>query len=200
MLEEVLYTGYVDDIAALAAACEFPAEAFVLVERLPSHLVVDIQEERQDLLRFARIRNGIDIARYPSGRIFYDDFELRWEKEGARYRVVYLGVQKYFESASKNPDFKPGTETLSTLMPQNPRYYYLFGEYLDEGKLHDMGIAPEPGMAYYAEVRIPRLLSYPELPEKPQRVRLAVREYTDEATGRVQLFRIQGLEPEEQEV
>ncbi len=52
-----------------------------------------------------------------------------------------------------------------------------------------MGIPPEPDKDYYAEVRIPRLLRYPELTEKPRRVQLAVREYTDEKTGRVQLFR-----------
>jgi hypothetical protein len=201
MTEEMLYTGFANDIKALVDACEFPQDAFVLVERLPSSLVADMREERQDLLRFARLGDGIDMARYATGRIFSQDFELRWEKEGERYKVVYLGTPEYFDAARQHADLHPDSDTLSKLRPsQKPRRYYLFGEYLDEGRLSEMGIAPEPGTACYAEVRIPRLLRYPELPEKPRRVQLAVREYNDEATGRVQLFRFQGLEAEEQNV
>ena len=77
-----------------------------------------------------------------------------------------------------------------TLQPENEdktkdtdheRWYYLFGERLDEIKQGKMDIAPQDGYEYYAETRVPRLLLYPEIKMKqgksPDRLQLIVREY-----------------------
>jgi len=186
--QEILCSGTTRDIVGLVEQCNFPAEAFLLVERLPQQVVND-KRERENLLRFARVGDGIDFAPYTSGRIFNQHFELRWEKEAETTRVVYLGEEREIPELTKDKD------TLQYLKPaSNPKYYHLFGERLDKATLEDMGIEPEEG--YYAEVRIPRLLHYPVL-EQPQRVQLVVREYMDKETGRVQLFRFQGLKPAE---
>ena len=187
--EEILATGVVQDITAFIAACGFPPEAFVLVERLPQHVLAH-QQERQDLLRFAHLSDSIEPSLYTSGRVFHPDFELRWKQEAQRTRVVYLG------QARDLPELSPGKkldEWQAGLQPRE-KSYYLFGEYLNKKRLEQMGL-PE-GQGYYAEVRIPRLLQYPA---KAQRVQLIVREYLEKRTSQVQLFRFQNLKPVEEE-
>ena len=206
MAEEILCTGSVHDLATLVAAFNFPPEAYVLVERLPQQVVNDA--ERQNLLRFARLhdidrpRDRIDIASYTSGRIFYRDFELRWEKDSSGTNVVFLGTKEVYRGAQRDiPELTPDEDTLKELVPQAPRYYYLFGQLLDADEREQMGIKAAEGEEYYAEVRIPRLLRYPDpepsAPKKAQRVQLTVREYADNRTGRVELFRFQDLRPAE---
>lgn len=185
---EVLYTGEVPDIAGFIQACAFPPEAFVLVERLPQYMIVD-QQERQDLLRFALLREGVDIGLYTSGRVFHADFELRWEQEMHKTRVVYVGQAREFPGGKLREHYK------AQFMEWEGRQksYYLFGKRLSEERLDQMALPEEPiGQGYYAEARIPRLLKYPW---QAQRVRLVVREYYEEATERVQLFRFLNLEP-----
>ncbi|HEU5379540.1 MAG TPA: CRISPR-associated protein Csx19 [Ktedonobacteraceae bacterium] len=187
--EEVLCTGEVPDIAAFIKACAFPPEAFVLVERFPQHMVVD-RQERQDLLRFARLSEISEIGLYTSGRVFNSDFELRWEREMHRMRVVYVGQARNF----------PGRELRELYKKQfrewegRQKSYYLFGERLDKRRLDQMALLEDQeGQGYYAEARIPRLLKYPR---QAQRVQLVAREYYEKTTGRVQLFRFLDLEPD----
>ena len=125
-IEEMLASGAIQDIAAFITACEFPPEAFVLVERLPQEVIAN-RQERQDLLRFARLDNGLDPGRYTSGRVFHPDFELRWEREMHRTRVVYLG------QARKLPEL----QMIKLREEWQPRQsnYYLFGASLDAFRL-----------------------------------------------------------------
>lgn len=182
--EETLYTGTAEQISSLVEACDFPRDAFVLVERLPQTVVVDAQE-RNDLLRFARLHDNLDLASATSGRVFHPDFELRWERDaGSKITgVVYLGVDRKLPGLTKRE---------GTLRPEgDAREYYLFGELLGSGRLVEMGIAPlESEEAYYAEVRIPRLLRYPKVGNvrRPYRVKLVVREYNHPVLGRVSRF------------
>ena len=186
---EMLCAGPVDDIDALIAECQFTAEeqqqALFLVESFPAYVIVNPQE-RQDLLRFWHFDAHISFANYTSGRIFHPNFELRWEQNNGKIQAVYLGTERSLPSLKVVRDLN--------LEKSEQRYYYLFGEYLEPGKLEKMGLAPSPG--YYAEVRIPRLLRYPA-PVGARRVRLTVCEYLEETTGKVELFRFQGLEAAE---
>ncbi len=167
--KETLYTGPVTDIAALVEACHFPPKSYVLVERQPRTIVGE--RERQDLLCFARLEDGIDIASYTSGRIFHQDFELRWEQDAAtqgQVSVVYLGVEREL----------PGLKRSEwTVRPEDKEeHYYLFGERLHLDNLRKMGIEPQEG--YYAETRVPRLLHYPRLEgRQPRRLQVTAREY-----------------------
>jgi len=192
-IEDVLCTGKADDITALIAQCDFlPAGAYVLLEELPQR-VLGSREERQELLRFARYATieKEQVGAATSGRIFNREFELRWEREAGKSSVVYLGAAREIPGLTKD-DGK--LEKLAGLdRVDEAKRYYLFGEYLDEGKLARMGVEAQPGEGYYAEVRIPRLLRYP-IAKQSRRVQLTVCEYRDKATGQVKLFRFQGLE------
>src|SRR5260370_26468538 len=92
MAEEILYTGFVQDIAALVATFNFPPYAYVLVESMPQHVV----KERQNLLRLVHLNSIPDLTEltnFTSGRVFYEDFELRWERVSGKTQVVFLGTK-----------------------------------------------------------------------------------------------------------
>jgi hypothetical protein len=184
LTKDTLYSGPVDNIVMLIADCNFLQDAYVLVEELPQRVIE--KKERQSLLRFARISGGVDLAQYTSGRVFDQHAELRWEKDSdGKYHVVYLGTERELRELKKDEE-----ELKKLKKHEKPKYYYLFGEYLDAQKLENMGIESEEG--YYAEVRIPRLLRYPA-PTGARRVQLVVCEYLDKDTNDLKLFRFQGL-------
>lgn len=189
-MEEELYTGTVADIDEYIIGCKFPLDAFVLVEQIPKHILTST-EERQNLLCFirlgelSRLDELVHIGDYTSGRIFNADFELRWEKGRQTTDVVYLGT-----SIGRDLTWlrKDNTISLHHFRSQN---YYLFGERLSERNIRNIG---KPAMeGDFAEVRIPRLLRYPA-PPHAQRVQLVVREYVDEETGTILLFRFCDLQ------
>lgn len=192
MIEDTLYSSdSIENIASLIAECKFPQDAYVLVEMLPQHIVD--RQERQNLLCFAQLSDGVDLARYTSGRVFDQHAEIRWEKNAeGKYLVVYLGAKRDIRGLKKNEKDQQELDRLERA--NESKNYYLFGEYLDTEKLKNMGIEPEEG--YYAEVRIPRLLRYPA-PAGARRVQLEVREYLDRDTNEVKSFRFQGLKAAE---
>ena len=182
--EESLYTGSVTNIARLIEACNFPPEAFVLVERAP-RLVIDNPQKRRDLLRLGCLSDGVDTGSYTSGRVFNPDFELRWEQDAVKegeISVVYIGAVLNVPGLTKSGEHTllPVREEKRENEHTEPQYY-LFGERLDEDKLSKMALKPEHGSVYYAETRIPRLLLYPEIRKKdgklPDRLQVVVREY-----------------------
>ncbi|HEU5230042.1 MAG TPA: CRISPR-associated protein Csx19 [Ktedonobacteraceae bacterium] len=188
-MEEILASGPVDDIAALITACGFSSAAFVLTENFPQHQIND-QRERQNLLRFARRADGINVNNTTSGRVFDQSAELRWEKKNDKYWAVYLGEKRDLPALNVNNKPLEGLQK-----HEAAKKYYLFGELLDPNRLRSMGLEGTTG--YYAEVRIPRLLHYPA-PSNAQRVQLVVCEYIEATTGNVQLFRFQDLKSEEE--
>ena len=200
MTEEILYTGSVDDIAALVARFKFLSQTYLLLENMPSRIV----KERQNLLQLvslAHIKDLKELKNFTSGRVFGKDFELRWEQASDKTRVVFLGAKALYQDTLRAiPELTPDTEALQNLVA-HPRHYYLFGLLLAADDRERMGIPAIPGEEYYAEARIPRLLPYPDLKpdsaQKAQRVQLAVQEYTDKNTGQIKLFRFSGLKPAE---
>jgi hypothetical protein len=202
MTEEILYHGPVGNITALVAAFNFPEEAYVLLENMPQHMVAT--EDRKNLLHFARLNkidNPDELANFTSGRVFDDDFELRWDRVSGKTLGVFLGKKEVYERAQKvTSEWKSCVDTLKALAPQPPRDYYLFGQMLADDDRKHMGLPVLVKEEYYAETRIPRLLHYPVKPDNPkkkQRVQLVVKEYTDKSTGQVMLFRFSGLRPAE---
>jgi hypothetical protein len=184
MTQEMLYTGTTQNVGSLIAQCAFPPEAFLLVEKIPQQVVRD--GERQDLLRFARLRDGIEEASYTSGRVFTKTFELRWEQEAGTTRVVYLGEAREIPGLRRHAD---------SFEQADVKPYDLFGERLDKGRLRQMKLPPgENGFAYYVEVRIPRLLLYP-FDGNAGRLHLLVGEYRSPTLG--QYFRFLDLQPAE---
>lgn len=181
-MTEMLCVGPVEDIDTLIAECQFPPEAMFLTEKFPQHVVK--REERQNLLRFRRLDATKQFAEYAAGRIFNQDFELRWEKTGNGVQAIYVGAERKLSELKVMHDLN--LETYQT------RYYYLFGQRLEPEELEQIGAPAQPGD--FAELRIPRLLRYPV---SGRRVQLAVREYIEETTGNVMLFRFADLKPVE---
>lgn len=218
---EILTTGSIKNLAELIKGCNFPKEAFFLAEQFPLHIIK--QEQRQDLLLFAKLGELEDIEKaqnYTSGRIFSEAFELRWEiGSSGNYQVVYFGPELeisgltkryelrlkkdseekyqvvYFGPERKIPGLDKGEQEQKNIehYRADSKRYYLFGEHLEVSQLQDMKIEPaSKGKSFYATVRIPRLLLYP-IQSGARQVQLQVREYLDESTGRVRLFRFQKL-------
>ncbi len=205
MVEDILFTGSGLSLLELIKECDFPPTAYLLLEKLPQRVLrEDERDERQNLIYFApfgdfkAIDEKIDIASYSSGRIFDEEGELRWEQDPqtGMTNAVYLGKARTFTKLTQVKDELSKLKAVSN----NPKHFYLFGQLLSEQDNEQMGIVAEPEQAYYAEVRIPRLLVYPRLKleaKLPQRLKLKVYEYVDQDTGRVKLFRFQGLQPAE---
>jgi hypothetical protein len=186
-IQEMLYAGRVTDVKGLIEACRFPGDAYLLVEWQPKTIITD--EEREKLLRFTWLKakdvegeEGVDIDSYTSGRVFHDDFELRWEwdaVEVGKASVVYLGVERELPAELKR---KAAAES-----DEGVRQYYLFGERIEQEKQTLMSIEPPREHEYYAETRVPRLLLYPKVEgaERYKRLQVISREYrlTDPETG-----------------
>lgn len=189
--EEVLSTGQVSDLTAFLVSCAFPPESFVLVEQIPGHVFAN-PREGEGLLRFVRLSDAVDLNMFTSGRVFHQDFELRWERESVgtqTVRVVYLGKAEALPT-ELSPDQKLD-QWRAGLEPRSRRYY-LFGTLLSTQQVQQMGL-PENQHAY-AEVRVPRILYYPV---KAPRLQLVVREYIEKSTGQVRLLRFEDLKPVE---
>jgi hypothetical protein len=193
---EKLYTGRVtiDNFPKLITSCHFPQDALVLAEQLPDY-VIDDTNKPQDLLRFTYFEPDKSeqvnlLANYTSGRIFQENAELRWEKQGDMMRIVYLGSEEYV-SALHDYGLQENMELYKLVSQQAPKYYYLFGERLKTDDLKKMGGIAKPGD--FAQVRIPHLLHYPVSQSSGRYVRLGVREYIDTITGQTMLFRFQSL-------
>ncbi len=200
-MAEILYTGSikVDELPSLAAACRFSSHALLLAEHMPDR-VISHPEERKALLQIIRFPTDITFARYTSGRIFQEDAELRWEKQADKMHVVYLGPQEYrsvlrdYKLQESQTQKRP---TLDTLKRRGePTYHYLFGKRLKMDDLDKIG--PRAQVGDFAQVRIPHFLRYPVPSDGKPYVCLKVREYIDEETGQVALFRFQGLETMEE--
>src|SRR5204862_6862422 len=124
--------------------------------------VID-DRERQDLLRFVFFEPGKaeqarELASYTSGRIFQEDAELRWEKQGTMMRVVYLGMEEYISTPSAY-GLQENQEWRKLALQEETKYYYLFGERLKKEDIGKMGRTAS--REDFAQVRIPRLLRYP---------------------------------------
>lgn len=203
-MQEMLRKGPVTDINALITACEFSDDAYVLLERFPEQLIAD--NKRADLLRFRLLgkptdRDDHNVLTSISGRVFQSDRELRWEKVDGSYHAVYLGAE--LDLPILDHDESDDCLLNNLIKHERAKHYYLFGEILDTKQLRNMDLKDTEDMSvYYAEVRIPRILRYPQLTDydtqkSKRRVQLVICEYVHQDTGSLQLFRFQDLVSEE---
>jgi hypothetical protein len=171
------------DLAQLLKECTFLQEGTFLGEDFPLHLVDT--KERDTLIRFMPFNATLSYemyAQYASGRIFHTDFELRWQREAERVRVLYIGNERKipFLEVMEHPELEKRPEQQS---------YYLFGERLKNNQSDPSERIGKPvGAEDFAEARIPRLLHYP-IKGKKRYAQLVVQEYLDKATGQLALYR-----------
>ncbi len=161
--------------------------SLMLLEAQPRRVIK--QDARQDLLCFALFDPSFDFSSYTSGRIFHALGELRWERHHSNVQIVYTGRKEY-KPALPNAREIP----LDTCLYEH-REYFLFGKRLDKEELNSIGTAAQHGD--FAEIRIPRLLRYPQLPKltDAERVRLVMCEYVDPATAINVAYRFKQLVP-----
>jgi hypothetical protein len=163
------------------------SRALMLLEEQP-HRVIQ-QDARQDLLHFSFFDLRFDFTPYTSGRIFHATGELRWERQHSGVQIVYTGRKEH------KPKLQDATEIkLDACIPKD-RAYFLFGKRLDQQQLDRIGPAAQAGD--FAEVRIPRLLRYPQLPAlaTAERVQLVICEYIDPETALNFAYRFKNLVP-----
>lgn len=184
---EILLAGTVQKEAlnTFLQGCPLPPDETVLMlmETHPHRVITP--EERQDMLYFAIFDPDFDFSSYTSGRIFHAQGEIRWEQQDDRVRCVYTGDRAY-KPALQDPSQR-------TLPVAYNRTYILLGKRLiDEQQKR---INAHPGD--FAEIRIPRLLRYPQLPatKEAERMQLVVCEYVDPATGHNYAYRFRSLVP-----
>lgn len=179
---EILLSGTLTEtsLQELIGRETFLHEGYFLGERLPQE-VIDEPDKRRDLLYFERYEHcnkAKPLIYYTSGRIFADSFELRWERDEATWRVVYLGMERKVAPLQ--------APTNSILGARRTKYYYLFGQRLRQDQIRGI-----PGDGdFFAEARIPRLLHYPsgQVGADKEHMGLVVYEYLD-TLGQVQAFR-----------
>jgi hypothetical protein len=180
---EVSYTNQLEESVLQKWLQEetFLRSGLFLGECVPPYAISE--EKRQDLLYFAPYSHEIKFMFYTTGRVFDTDYELRWEKRGKDWQVVYLGTERDLPLLDKRDNV--AWESHRT------KYYYLFGKPLQPQQIR--GIPNETNL--FAEVRIPRLLHYrpaPPAEKNKERVCLSAYEYLDK-TGQVQAFRFVAL-------
>ncbi len=189
---ELLLAGTIheEDFKAFILAYPIPrpdTSTLVLLEEQPRRIVEP--GARQDLLYFASFDATFDFTSYTSGRIFHALGELHWERQHSTIRIVYTGREEY------KPELQHAEEiALDSYFPLD-REYFLFGKRLDDQQLNRIGLAGKKGD--FAEVRIPRLLRYPQLPtlKGAERLQLVMREYIDNATALNFTYRFKNLVP-----
>lgn len=210
---EKLYTGKIssDDFKQLIIDWNFPKDTddtWVLAEQIPAHVVANPKDraEYKKMLLFKLFesqkleKQGIQLTGYSSGRIFRKDMEIRWEKQGSDIHVVYLGTEEGYLPVLRHYNLQDTSNVLKTTRPET-KFYYLFGEWLQENDLkYKAKQEKDDDEEYFAEVRIPQLLLYPVKPNEPADFKtkpyvcLKVCEYINAKTGVVELFRFQKLE------
>jgi hypothetical protein len=193
-MAEILHAGVVARIAPLVATLTKPAGTFLLLEQQPRQVVQ--RDDQQELLHFGQFDTNVNLEGYTSGRIFCDNFELRWEPRDTGTYVVYTGAEHYKPQLAETstPNLKTHTLDLSPYAIRSTSYY-LFGKRLAEKQIERIG--PPAMKGDFAEVRIPRLLRYPPATSGQQgapHVRLIVCEYIDRDQDSIVAFRFKGLE------
>ncbi len=174
MAQEVCCAGTIDDLSSLLKGYRVPPAMPVLTLAEMQPLTRVEPAQRQQLLHFAPFESAFDLTHYTSGRIFHEEGELRWEKQASAWQVVYTGQEQY------RPAFKVTASIELDARSSTERRYYLFGKRLAITEVQRIGPPAQAGD--FAEVRIPRLLRYPDESGKT-RVKLVVREYSDPASG-----------------
>ncbi len=120
---------------------------------------------------------------YPSGRIFDETGQLKWQKSGATYQIEYIG-----NGFQENE----GVQAVELCEPNfirldEDKTVVLLGEKVARRKLKaEMGF--EAADDIFIEGSIPQYLKYPVSTTERGRVQIQVREYYDQ-TGHLEYYR-----------
>ncbi len=181
MTEQICW-GKAESLLPIVKALNCPPESLMMLERVPSSFLSDDEREKGICLRVYDANENFEA--WEQGRIFHNDFELRWEKQDGAFSTVYIGAEKTLSM----PNVKP----LSGFEIQDDSYY-LWGEKMTADTLT---LIAQPETAnLFLELQIPRLLSYPVSNRNARfRVKLSVQHYLNLETGELEFYRFRHLE------
>lgn len=181
MTEHICW-GTTENLFPIVQALACPPTSLMMLERVPSTFLSDDEREKGICLRKYDISENFEA--WEQGRIFHDDFELRWEKQDSAFAVVYIGGTKELPMTNSRP--------LSNLETQDESYY-LWGEKVTADTLELIGQPETTNL--FLELQIPRLLHYPvSRKNKKFRVKLSARHYLNTETGSLEFYRFRHLE------
>ena len=182
-MTEQLGWGTTANLLPIVKELDCPPESLMMLERLPITFLSDDEQDKGICLREYDASENFEA--WEHGRIFHNDFELRWEKQDKVFGVVYIGQPKSLSMLD--------TKSLSDFEPQDDSYY-LWGEKMTADTLKLIG-QPEAANLFL-ELQIPRLLCYPvsDNGNEKFRVKLSARHYLNSETGVLEFYRFLHLE------
>lgn len=181
-MTEQLCWGTAQTLRPIVSALNCPPESLMMLERVPSSFLSDDEREKGICLRVYDANENFEA--WEQGRIFHDDFELRWEKQDSAFSTVYIGAKKMLSMLHVKP--------LSGFEIQDESYY-LWGKKMTADTLK---LIDQPKTAnLFLELQIPRLLRYPVSNRNAKfRVKLSARHYLNLETGALEFYRFRHLE------
>ena len=165
-MDEIILTNSNADLPATLTALQIPDDALMYLERVPSHW-----------LNADEITNGIQLAAYDEqtnwvewerGRIFCEQWELRWDHR----KAIYTGVMIDLAGFDNDLDLSSCSHKKMS--------YYLWGERLGSSER-------------FIELQVSRVLTYPIAVGR--KVKMLAREWFNES-GEMIASRFIGMEGE----
>ena len=181
MTEQICW-GTTENLLPIVQALDCPSGALMMLERVPITFLSNDKRENGICLR--KYEASENFSAWEQGRIFHNNFELRWEQQSEAFTITYIGQPK------KLP--LPNIKSLLDFETQDESYY-LWGEKLTTDSLKKIG--QPTTMNLFLELQIPRLLNYPASNQnKKFRVKLSTRHYLNLVTGTLEFYRFRHLE------
>ena len=91
-MTEQLCWGTTGDLIKIVSALTYPPETLMMLEHVPTTFLPD--GERKNSICLRKYNPDENLEAWERGRIFHNDFELRWEKHNADFVIVYIGEPK----------------------------------------------------------------------------------------------------------
>ncbi len=151
----------VNKVTDLVSVVVWVSPAWMYLERVPQ----DYLEPKAQLsaIHFATLDVTTNFNSWERGRIFDANRELRWERIGGDFHVVYCGIAPPASMTELDLENSTVRET----------HYYLWGQQVRADDRERVGLLPD--QSAFIELRIPHVLHYP-LPPSARRAQVRVRE------------------------
>ena len=166
------------NVSDIVAQIGFSGSAFLILETLEKADVRPVLGMSTYVI-VDTLKSGWNLNNYPAGRVFHRRGELKWQREGSRFHLVYIGLQ---------PPQKLSLDALKPLPAYRDKYVYLWGQKVEKEQLqHEMGF--DQNDTIFVELQIPQYLKYPVVPKRERsRIRIRVREFYTQ-TGQLEYYR-----------
>ena len=166
------------NVSDIVAQIGFSGSAFLILETLEKADVRPVLGMSTYVI-VDTLKSGWNLNNYPAGRVFHRRGELKWQREGSRFHLVYIGLQ---------PPQKLSLDALKPLPAYRDKYVYLWGKKVEKQQLrNEMGF--NQNVEIFVELQIPQYLKYPVIPQKKEgRVQIQIREFYNK-TGQLEYYR-----------